>query len=1265
MRTSRLGLFRLPALLSVVLAATAARGETTLLDEPLEKAVAEARSIHGVGVYTALRKVWKRWDQTDPAQVEAALAALETDTTLRPEHRAYAGMLAAYGRRRRGDLEGAKKRLGELGFVSDWMIVGPFDNEGKGSLGTPFGPELDWSTPVSVGQTFDGKERPVQFRAAPAGGGFGWLDLAALVRPSEKVCAYATTVVHDKNGKKRDASVWIGASGAFRAFWNGVEVLADPAYRELEPERWAARVSLGEGENRLTVKVCGDESGPLLAVRLADGTGAPDPNLQTTIDRAAFESAAKKAVEKKQVATAIGVSVRQRGGGKADAEAATPKAWGGALADLATVLDQKRLDPPALEAHARYLAMTGGDDPGSHVARDLAYRAADAAPTLDRLLLAAELAEDRNARTSFLIRARQRVRDGEDDTQLTLAEGLNARESLNWRDAIPYFDRVLARDPGNIAAVLGRVELYSEAGLRQTALVTLEDAVTRHPHSVALLRALAGQLRTVGRQTDAEDVEARYAQLRFDDPTYLRGKVELAIARRDADAGTRWLERLLALDPNSFASVDYAAQSFRKLGQAPRALSLLKQRVDAVPTDVDALRAYADMQGEEGHRDEQLKLLKQVLVLRPQAKDVRAYLENAEPPKVRRDEAFAFDKDAILALAKEPKPRGFPKRTLRDLSVTTVYPNGLASRFHQVAFQPLTDDGAASARQYAFGFQSDRETVDLRMARVYHANGTVDEAIETGEGADDDPSIASYSSSRTFYVQLPRLSPDDVVELRYRVEEVTPRNEFGDSFSEQTYVSAFEPVSSSEVVLLTPKQKGVRSRVPCTVHAGAVCPDGAMLPGFTKEEKDDGDTHLFRVVGKNLTPLSPEPAMPPLAEVAASVTSTTFGSWDDVGRWFWGLAKDQFDADDTVRAKVKELTKGLTDDREKVRAVYDFVVQRTRYVALEFGIEGFRPRRCAQTLGRGWGDCKDKATVIVTMLRELGIPANIVLVRTGMRGRTNPDVPSYAMFDHAIAYVPKFDLFLDGTAEYTGMSELPAMDRGAMGLIVSEGGAAKLVTLPVPAADQTMRVRKVDVQLADGAAAQMDLHEEATGALAAEYRVRYHAKATQRLRVTEDLAAEIGGLTLGEGARGLEVNDLENVEAPVKIHAKGGAQAIRKGDDGWVVTTAPIGGLTARFAALSTRTFDVRIPFATVYEDEWTIHLPAGTSVKRTPETKKIESPFGSIQIDVDASQPGKHVVKTRVTLAVQRVSVADYPAFRQFCEAADRALADRVNVSK
>src|SRR4029077_19762787 len=152
-----------------------------------------------------------------------------------------------------------------------------------------------------------------------------------------------------------------------------------------------------------------------------------------------------------------------------------------------------------------------------------------------------------------------------------------------------------------------------------------------------------------------------------------------------------------------------------------------------------------------------------------------------------------------------------------------------------------------------------------------------------------------------------------------------------------------------------------------------------------------------------------------------------------------------------------------------------------RYVALEFGIHGYKPYRCAQIFARGFGDCKDKATLIVTMLGALGIKATPVVVRTGNKGAIEASPASLAPFDHMIAYVPSLDLYLDGTAEYTGSLELPAMDRGVFALQVNEG-KARVVTLPQPGPEASVRARKVTAALAPDGSAQVDWRVEVSGA---------------------------------------------------------------------------------------------------------------------------------------------------------------------------------------
>lgn len=413
---------------------------------------AEAVSSSGPGAYVAMRRLWREWDQGDPAAVEEAIREVANDPRASAPVKAYAGLLEAYARRRRGDLDGARARTASLGYLSRWLVVGPFDNEGKGGFDCPFGPEEERMQPIVIGHSYDGKERPVRWRVAPDVSPYGWLDLGVFVRPSEKVCVYAATFVRDARAQKtegkkatdprsaatgrRPIPIWAGSAGAVRMWWNGAEVMSDAKYRALDTDRIATSVMMESGWNRLLVKVCGDEESPMLALRLAGADGAPDTNIETDDDPARSSEGVRS----------------KSGGSKAKPEAlpgpGSPPPGAPRVEGPLQAFERlsKSGDPATLEAFARYLVMTQGDDPSEHRARELARKAAEKGPTILRLLLAGELAEGRNQRAEWLDKAEARVTAAtpeEERIDVLLARAAHARGGANWRDAIPFYDKVL------------------------------------------------------------------------------------------------------------------------------------------------------------------------------------------------------------------------------------------------------------------------------------------------------------------------------------------------------------------------------------------------------------------------------------------------------------------------------------------------------------------------------------------------------------------------------------------------------------------------------------------------------------------------------------------------------------------------------------------------------------------------------------------------------------------------------------------------------
>ena len=146
---------------------------------------------------------------------------------------------------------------------------------------------------------------------------------------------------------------------------------------------------------------------------------------------------------------------------------------------------------------------------------------------------------------------------------------------------------------------------------------------------------------------------------------------------------------------------------------------------------------------------------------------------------------------------------------------------------------------------------------------------------------------------------------------------------------------------------------------------------------------------------------------------------TTFESWEQIGRWYASLEKDRRAPSPEVRAKAQELTKGLNTDLEKTEALYDFVAKNFRYVSLSLGVGRYQPHAASDVLHDQYGDCKDKHTLLASLLEAEGLHASSVLINSSRK--LDPDVPSPSQFDHVITMLPlgkdKEEVWMDTTSE--------------------------------------------------------------------------------------------------------------------------------------------------------------------------------------------------------------------------------------------------------
>ncbi|MFI5308894.1 MAG: DUF3857 domain-containing protein, partial [Polyangiales bacterium] len=599
-------------------------------------------------------------------------------------------------------------------------------------------------------------------------------------------------------------------------------------------------------------------------------------------------------------------------------------------------------------------------------------------------------------------------------------------------------------------------------------------------------------------------------------------------------------------------------------------------------------------------------------------------------------------------LATRGKAPGYPTTVLADLTVNTVFENGLGSSFRQHAAEVHDEEGARQYRTYAIQYDPDSQRVDLRLARVYRKDGRELESVRTAEQQLGEPWYRIYYDTRALIVVFPDLEPGDVIELRYRVDDIAHRNLFADYYGDMHVWQSAAPVLHAQYVLITPASRQFYL-------------SEQTLHGIVHTQRTVGSQRIDQFTADDVPAVVSEGDMPGITETSAYLHVSTYKSWQDVGHWWWGLIKDQLYADESLKRTVHDLCKDAKDDRQKVDRIHDWVVQNTRYVGLEFGIHGYMPYRVPLIVQRGFGDCKDKASLQYTMLREAGIDARIVLTRTRHNGAIADKPASLAIFDHAITYVPAFDLYLDGTAEHSGAEELPVQDQGVTVLLVGPDSAELRKTPVFEAAHNDQRTRTLAVQLANDGSARIDGNEIVEGAEAATFREYYQAPGTRGERFERNLAGTYPGLKL-ESQR---FEQLDNLEQPVRFSYRISVPQLARWDgDELKLEPSVLHDLTQEMARLPERVHPLDLQGNRVYKEERNVRVPAGLRFSEIPPGGKADSEFGRLELSFVASG-STLTARTEFVLLRDRITPAQYPAFRRWVEAADQVLKQRIGLRK
>ena len=1209
----------------LLLAALASAGPVAL---DLATPALEARVLKELDTAQALPDLFRlyerREEKGDLTSLLATLDEAARSPRARPDVRALALEIRAELALTAGQLPQAARDFEKLALIHSWSVIGPYENEGRAGLLAEFPPEKDGFDPKAV---YPGKEHDVTWRTLPAGHApYGFVDLGAAVYPRTDVAVYAATVV--RAAKAQPALFHLGSSGATRMWLNGKLVHESAALHPSRFDQQNFESALQAGDNFVLLKIAHGAGRLGFSLRIADGKDAPLVELAKSAQAPEARAAA--------FAAAVIEGARKKVAAKKPLDA---------IDELKAAARKAPRDARAQEDLAVALQWRRPDDEGERMPLRAMERALEVAPTEPEAALRYARLEDRDVskRRAALDAALEKhpgnaaLLDALADYRLERGEG--------WA-ALELSQKAHAAAPDRADPLITEARALDAVGLTARASLVRIELAKKHPDLARAHRSAASALHRLGRTFEATAELQKALALRFDDSEARSELVAFLLDRGELDAALKLLGETLSLEPGALHPRLRAAELLSENGRAKDAESAFAQALQLAPDDPEAHEQLGRHRLRREDDSGALAAFARALSLRPQNPALRELVRSVRPEE-QYAESYLYD---ARALGKLNPLDGEDVETLADLSVTKVFPNGLSSRTHQLVLRALSPRGVDAARVQSVQYSPDRQVVKIERARILKKDGTVLESKSDGERNLSEPWYGLYYDVRARIIAFPQLETGDLIELVTRTDD-SGANFFADYFGDFAYLQSTQSRRISDYVLLGPAGRTFYSSVsplPNLMHT-----EGKSLDGGTWQ----------RWTAREVPRLVPEPSMPGASEVLAYVHVSTYRTWEEVGRFYWGLVKDQLRVTDEISKAAQEAVKGVpeSDEQGRIRAVYDFVVSRTRYVGLEFGINSFKPYPVETILSRRFGDCKDKASLMHALLESLGIDSRLTLLRMKRLGGIEAQPASLAVFNHAILYLPKYQLFLDGTAEFHGSGELPGDDRGAEVLVVEPDGVSKFFRTPEAAPGDNTNETRISATLAKDGSARFEVKASAQGSWTAELRRVYESPGERRAHAEEHLAHSAFP---DVKVSAIDVSDPHDIEKPFVTQIVASAAAFAS-PAGLGLRFSPFGqrqSFVESYAQLSRRALPTVLPLPQKTVIEAQVQLPKGWSAT-LPEGAHESGPQGAYQVSYTRAD-GRVSARLELTLNGGLLQPGDYGAFRAFLGRLDEALHRRVEAA-
>ncbi len=574
------------------------------------------------------------------------------------------------------------------------------------------------------------------------------------------------------------------------------------------------------------------------------------------------------------------------------------------------------------------------------------------------------------------------------------------------------------------------------------------------------------------------------------------------------------------------------------------------------------------------------------------------------------------------AAAQVPSPTGAKAVVLLSDELLTVQPDGQAKLRHREVIKLLRPQGRENAELVAWSGMG-------RKLLSFHAwsigpdgrQYTVKDDQIREEGGDEGGML--YINDRAKVVTPPGADPGGVVACES--ESQLPGYMTEKSWDFQSSIPVHRAVFEVDL------PSGWKHRALWHNHDSALSQQ--VAPGHWRWELVD-----IPAVDTDDAPLAPAEialAGRMVVHYAASDIAQGDQLWASIGQWYDGLGTPQTTATPEIAAKAQELASKEGDFTARVEKVAEFLQREIRYVGIEIGIGGYQPHPAAAVFHNRYGDCKDKATLLIAMLNSIGVHATYVLVDT-RRGFVDSAVPSIDG-NHAIAAIELPDgyndarlktmvkthngqrfLIFDPTNQYVPLGLLPTYLQGSFGTLVN-GANSQVIQLPVvpPDGDVTEHIAKLQLD-ADGTL-QGSITETRVGASSFRERNYFaeNAEKERREYVERRLKEDFSVFQL----KAESAENVQNLEEKFIVRYQISAPEYAKTAGNLLLVRPRVLGSDAEALNESPRKYPIDLRVVGTRRDTFDVSVPAGFVIDELPEPTKIDVGFATYSSEVKADQ--------------------------------------------